>query len=454
MNAHYSDTIFALSTPAGRGGVAVVRVSGAAAFESLQCLTGQPLPTPRMASLRVIKDSQSYLIDHALVLRFVAPHSFTGENIVEYHLHGGRAVVEGMLHALSEQPNHRLAEPGEFTRRAFENGKLDLTEAEAIGDLIHAETLMQRRQAVAQMGGQLAQIYAGWADHLSRALAWLEADLDFPDEDLPDGVADHVRPVILKIEHEIEAHLNDNRRGERLRDGLQLAIMGAPNAGKSSLINVLTQRDVAIVSSIAGTTRDIVDVTLDIGGYPFIIADTAGLRQNIGQTDQDSIEAEGIKRARSRAMQADLCLCVFDATLWPDLDTETYALSQRAGNIMVFNKVDQVDRVILDQISQSYPDAIMISVHSQQGMMGLLDLLLNRAKDMMGNAETPSLTRQRHRHHVQDCLESLKRSHLAPLPEMMAEDIRLALRMIGRITGRVDIEDLLDIIFKDFCIGK
>lgn len=449
---YHQDTIYALSSPWGTAGVAVVRVSGVGAQAGLECLVRRKEIKPRQATFASLYSPvDSHLIDQALVIAFVGPASFTGEDVVEYHIHGGRAVISDLLQTLSGLEGYRMAEAGEFTRRAFENGKLDLTRAEAIGDLIHAETEAQKAQALSQMEGHLARLYDGWRDRLVRVLAHLEADLDFPDEDLPEGVAHAAAPVITQLITEITAHLNDNRRGERLRDGFHVVVIGAPNAGKSSLVNVLAQRDVAIVSEQAGTTRDIIEAHLNIGGYPVILSDTAGLRPDqIGKEGHDAIEGEGIRRALQRAECADIRVLVFDAAELPTLDRHTQDLMS-AGSIVVFNKADL--------FSGPFPaladhNPVIVSVRNNEGIRELTCAIEAEIKSIIGSAETPSLTRERHRIALQDCMGCLERAHQAPLPELMAEDIRLAVRALGRITGRVDVEDLLDIIFHDFCIGK
>ncbi|MBK1836482.1 tRNA uridine-5-carboxymethylaminomethyl(34) synthesis GTPase MnmE [Azospirillum sp. YIM B02556] len=439
-------TIYALATAPGRSSVAVVRISGPGAGSALAALTGRPLPMPRRAVLTKLRNPKTGdALDDALILRFVAPASFTGEDVVELHLHGGRAVVTGVIEALATLPGLRLAEPGEFTRRAFENGKLDLTEAEAVADLIDAETTAQRRQALRQMEGALGKLYDGWRERLTRALAHIEADIDFAEDDLPGGVADAVRPVIAGLAGEIAAHLNDGGRGERLREGLHIAIVGAPNAGKSSLLNALARRDAAIVSARAGTTRDIIEVHLDLGGYPVVLADTAGLREAAA----DEVEEEGIRRARDRAARADVKVAVFDATTLPDLDPATLDLIDR-DTVVVFNKTD------LAKAADLRPDLSPIAVSAQTGagLKLLEDKLTAYSADRLAIGSTPSLTRARHREALTECRESLLRALEAPLPELAAEDVRLASRALGRITGRVDVEDLLDVIFRDFCIGK
>lgn len=451
-----TDTIYALSSAAGKAGVSVVRVSGDRAWISLAKLVQlADLPSPRAALFKKLFHPQTGdTIDQALVIPFKGPASFTGEDVVEYHLHGSIAVVDAFLSALKTFEGHRLAEPGEFTRRAFENGKLDLTEAEAIGDLINAETEAQRLQALAQMDGALSNLYNRWRDELVKALAYVEAVIDFPDEDVPDSETAKAHPAIQKIERELADHLNDNNRGERLRNGIQVAIIGAPNAGKSSLINALAKRDVAIVSPLAGTTRDIIEVHLDLGGYPVIIADTAGLRPD--QITEDgshgTIESEGIRRALKRAEDADIRVLVFDGT---ESTPDKHTLNLINDNaIIVFNKSDadnyKANHSVLGDVK-----AIEISITTGQGLDQLLSALTDNIKSVFTvSRETPSLTRARHRAALEDCRARLQSAVVADLPELMAEDLRLAARALGRIVGRVDVEDLLDVIFRDFCIGK
>lgn len=443
-------TIYALATAPGRSGVAVVRISGPQAGSALAALTGRTPPAPRRAVLTKLRDPRTGdALDDALVLRFTAPASFTGEDVVELHLHGGRAVVTGVIEALATLPGLRLAEPGEFTRRAFENGKLDLTEAEAVADLIDAETTAQRRQALRQMEGALGKLYDGWRERLTRALAHIEADIDFAEDDLPGGVADAVRPVIAGLANEIATHLDDGGRGERLREGLHIAIVGAPNAGKSSLLNALARRDAAIVSARAGTTRDIIEVHLDLGGYPVVLADTAGLREAAA----DEVEEEGIRRARDRAARADVKVAVFDATTLPDLDPATLGLID-ADTVVVFNKTDLATDGNLRPDLSLVLAPILVSAHTGAGLKALEEKLTVFSADRLAIGSAPSLTRARHRAALMECRESLLRALDAPLPELVAEDVRLASRALGRITGRVDVEDLLDVIFRDFCIGK
>jgi tRNA modification GTPase len=439
-----SVTIYAPASAQGRAGVAVIRVSGPDAQRVFALCRPGDIPAPRHATLRhILQPNTGETIDHALLLFFPAPHSFTGEDVVELHIHGGRAVMHGVLQCLQTLPGYRLAEAGEFSRRAFENGKLDLTEAEAIADLVDAETDAQRRQALRQMQGALGRLYEDWRARLTAALAYLEASIDFADEDLPADMVTRKKADIAKLADSIAGHLDDGHRGERVRDGFAIAIVGAPNAGKSSLLNHLARRDAAIVSSIAGTTRDVIEVQLDLGGYPVTIADTAGLRDSV-----DAIESEGIRRAKAKAEQADLKLLVFDGAAWPARDPATLALGD-AKAITVINKSD-----LLDDKRSGDANGFFVSAKTGAGIDVLLAALVTRL-DAHASADTaPPLTRQRHRAALEECLDHLRRAIAAPQLELCAEDLRLATRALGRITGRVDVEDLLNVIFRDFCIGK
>lgn len=419
---------------------------------------GVDLPPPRRAATRTLwgppHAGKREKIDHAMVITFQCPHSFTGEDIVEYHIHGGVVIVRSLLESLARQPHHRMAEPGEFTRRAFENGKMDLTAAEAVADLIHAETEAQQRQALMQMEGGLSKIYDGWKNRLAHILAMMEADLDFSDQDLPDDLLLKIKLDVGDILAEMVAHLNDNRRGELLRDGVKLVVVGAPNAGKSSLINLLAQRDVAIVSPHAGTTRDVIDVHLNLNGYPVILSDTAGLRPGeLGEGAHDVIERAGIERALSRARAADVKIILIDgggintARGAAEAGLELYDSS----SLIVINKCD------LETFSAPLhlPAApLYISAKENRNIDQLLAELGKLIAAKIGLGETPTLTRARHRDSLEHAKSYLMRSITAPLPELAAEDLRLAIRYLGRITGHVDVEDLLDMIFRDFCIGK
>ena len=444
------EAIFALASGAGRAGIAVIRLSGPGSGKALQRLSAGPLPSPRQAtrtSFRCPKNKDTVL-DDGLALWFPAPASFTGEDVVELHLHGGPAVIGAIVDALSGLPGLRPAEAGEFSRRAFENGKFDLTAAEGLADLIDAETDAQRRQAQRQSRGELGRLYDGWAAQLTRAQALTEADIDFSDEDIPDDLLGEALAITADLNRQIAAHLDDGHRGERLRAGLYLAIVGPPNAGKSSLLNRLAKRDAAIVSDIAGTTRDVIDVHLDLGGYPVIAADTAGWREA-----RDSIETEGVRRARERAGDADMKLAVFDAT---DLDTDggldalTLDLID-ADTLVVLNKADLVTSPLPGHIEKC--PAFAVSAKTGSGLDTLLDALQSEAAERMAG-EGAGLTRQRHRSALTTCRQALARAAEAGEPELMGEDLRLASRELGRITGRVDVEDLLDVIFSEFCIGK
>jgi tRNA modification GTPase len=445
-----ADTIFACATAAGRAGIAVIRISGPRSLDALRVLGVAAAPPQRLRRARFLDPQTQEPIDHGLVAVFPGPHSYTGETLAELHVHGSPAVVAALYAVLGQQPGFRLAEPGEFTRRAFENGKLDLTEAEAVADLVAAETAAQRRQALRQLSGELGQLYESWRERLLRALAHIEAAIDFPDEGIPPAVLGEVSATVQQLSDEIGAHLADNRRGERLRDGLSIAILGPPNAGKSSLLNALARREAAITSATAGTTRDVIEVHLDLGGYPAMLADTAGLRES-----GDAIEAEGVRRARARAAEADLKLMVLDATRPEEASAPVRALVD-ADTLVVANKID----LAVDATASAWTDrvgatpALRMSVKTGAGLEALLSRLTEELARRFDVTGAPLITRARHRAALEECLAALRRYDAAALPELAAEDLRLAARALGRITGRVDVEDLLDVIFRDFCIGK
>jgi tRNA modification GTPase len=434
-------TIFALASGVGKAGVAVFRISGSSAKMALSVLAPKKILAPRRATrVRLIDPVSEEVLDEALAIYFPGPASFTGEDVVELHVHGGRAVIAGITEALNSIQDVRIAEAGEFTRRAFDNDKLDLTAAEGLADLINAETAAQRRQAQRQLRGDLGIIYDDWRKRLLKATALFEAEIDFSDEDLPTDLKERVVEQVSEIKSEIINHLDDNGQGQVLREGLHIAIVGPPNAGKSSLLNRLSRRDVAIVSEKAGTTRDVIEVYLELGGYPVIIADTAGLR-----VSGDELEAEGVRRAEERASHADIKLAVFDGAVWPEKDVKTAAIIDK-NTLAVINKSD-----LMDHTTKEYP---VISSKTGDGLEGLLDLLKKEVFDRCYVGAAPALTRTRHRSALSDCCKSLGRFQVALETELKAEDLRLAGRALGRITGRVDVEDVLDVIFSEFCIGK
>jgi tRNA modification GTPase len=443
-------TIFALATAPGRAGVAIMRVSGPDTRRVIATLTGKDVPQPRLATLRALVHEGRH-IDRGLVLFFAAPASFTGEDMAEFQIHGGRAVAARLARAL-ETLGAAPAAPGAFTRRAFENGKLDLTQAEAIADLAAAETEAQAAQALDQANGGLLTLYEGWRARLVAALALMEASLDFPEEDLPDTLLAPVAAEAAALAEEVSLHLADARRGARLRDGIAIAVLGAPNAGKSSLVNVLAARAAAIVSPLPGTTRDVIEVPLDLGGYPVILIDTAGLRDSA-----DPIEAEGIARARARAADADIKLLVFDATVPPD--GETLALVDEKA-LVVQNKSDIVSPHALPPAGEGPGEGpgegnvIVISTLTGDGIAPLLEALTEKLRALAGDQVRPAPTRERHRIHLIEADAALRAYPLAPTPDLAAEELRRAANALGRLTGRIDSEELLDRIFKDFCIGK
>ncbi len=436
-------TIYALASAPGAAGVAVHRVSGPRAGELFARLCHREIPPPRQAVRVTLYDPASgEALDDGLALWFAAPHSFTGEDIVELQLHGGRASIAAALGALGRMDGYRLAEPGEFTKRAFIAGKLDLTAAEGLADLVAAETEAQRRQARRQLAGELGALYEGWRARLLSLLAYQEAAIDFVDEDLPPDMLADAAAQIAALIGDIDRHLADQRRGERLRGGISVVILGAPNAGKSSLLNALAQRDAAIVSSRAGTTRDVIDVHLDLGGWPVILTDTAGLRDA-----DDEIESEGVRRARARAAEADVKLILFDGTAIPD--SHTIDLVDE-NSIVLLSKTD----LHTAAGGVAGQPALAISAKTGAGMPELLARLQAEVAQRMDLSGSPALTRQRHRNSLENCRDSLSVALTASAPELMAEELRQAAQWLGQITGKVGVEDVLDKIFRDFCIGK
>ncbi len=434
------DTIFALASAAGRAGVAVFKVSGPKAGDCVKLLTKREIPPPQRAVLRKFGGTGG-LIDEGLVLWFQGPASLTGEDVAEFQVHGGRAIAEALAGELGALPGCRPAEPGEFTRRAVENGKFDLTQAEAVADLVAAETEAQRRQALRQYDGALGRLCEAWRADLLKALAWSEAAIDFSDEELPAGVIAEARRSAETVRGAMNAHLNDARRGELVREGLFITVIGPPNAGKSSLVNALAGRDVAIVAESAGTTRDVIEVRMDLGGYAVVLADTAGLR-----AASEAVEAEGVRRALARAEVADLVLVLLDGS------------DQNASVNLPENMVNKPILTVWNKVDLPWPlrrGGLKLSLKTGEGLEAVIAALAAAAKERLeGGCDAPLLTRPRHRHALREAATALERAVGARQTELFAEDLRLALRSLGRITGQVDVEELLDTIFRDFCIGK
>lgn len=430
-------TIYALATPPGKAGVAILRVSGPAAPDCVRHL-GCELPEPRVATMLTLKDDQK-ILDQALGLYFKAPHSFTGEDVVEFHVHGSRAIVKAVLLALSKNKDLRVAEPGEFSKRAFLNGKLDLAQAEGLADLIEAETLAQHTQAMRQFSGENSKLFEELRMAILEPLALLEAYIDFPEEEIPESVLSDVKSRITTLKTNLAKLMNDHQVGEKIREGIEIVILGAPNAGKSSLLNALAKRDVAIVSDIAGTTRDMIEVHLDISGYPVTLVDTAGLHDT-----SDSIEKEGVSRAKRRAQNAELKLLLIDSVA--DTESQKQMLAMRDENtLVIYTKSD---------LKKAPKDAIGVSTTSGDGLDALIETLKSQIVNKMGGTPSPLITRTRHRESLQRALDAITRfSPDLPL-ELQCEELRIASHAVGKITGKIEVDDLLDVIFSRFCIGK
>jgi tRNA modification GTPase len=429
------DTIFAVATGAGRGALAVMRLSGPDSGAALDALCGRR-PAARRASLRTLRAADGDVLDEALALWFPAPGSYTGEDSAELHLHAGRAVIAAVADALVGL-GLRPAEPGEFTRRAFLNGRMDLLEAEAVADLVAAETQAQRRQALRQMEGALGALYCDWAARLRLVLAQQEALIDFPDEDLPAETEAAMLGEIAALEADIARHLDDRRRGERVREGLTFVIAGPPNAGKSSLLNALARREAAIVSPMPGTTRDAVEVRLELGGVLVTLVDTAGLREV-----DDTIEAEGVRRARKRAAEADLVIMLRPV----DAVADDAAAAPETGGA-VLEVTSKIDLAVVDALPG-------VSAVTGEGIAALEERLAAVARSLVDGEGPAPLTRERHRAALMAARACLERARDACLVELRGEELRGALRELGRITGAVNVEDILEVIFGRFCIGK
>ena len=442
-------TIYALSSGAGVSGVAIIRISGIGTKEIIQRLIKDELPPPRMAILKKIsKISTSELIDEGLLLWFPGPESYTGEDMAELHVHGSIAVIRSILDQLSNLENCRVAEPGEFTKIAFQNGKINLLKAESISDLISAETEIQRQQAIKIMSGRSSDKFNSLREMLLKILSNVEAKIDFPEDDLPEDIIKNIKKDSEKIRKEIEKILDDQKVGERIREGFKIAIIGPTNAGKSSLLNYLSKRDVAIVSEIAGTTRDVIEAHLNLDGYPVVISDTAGIRES-----KDEIEKKGIKLALKRAEDADLNIIVIEPKSIDFTGFLNDLVSEKS--IIVINKIDLGYKNINHQIEKFNP--IFLSIKNETN----LDELINRIKDKLKNKFVSSnetlITRERHRQSLEACVQNLKNFEEKNSQEdfdKAAEDLRLATRHLGMIVGKVDVEEILGSIFSDFCIGK
>ena len=442
-------TIYALSTGPGISGIAVIRVSGENTVEVVKKITRVKLPSPRVATLtKFNKNGTKELIDEGVVIWFPAPNSYTGEDLAEFHVHGSRAVIDAMHSSISKIKNCRLAEPGEFTKRAFQNGKINLLKAESIGDLVAAETEIQRKQAIKIMRGQTSDKFNSWREKLLKSLSHIEAKIDFPEEDLPKNIINKIKKTSYSVLKEIKKTLNDQKVGERIREGFKIAIIGPTNAGKSSLLNYLSKRDVAIVSEIAGTTRDVIETHLNLDGYPVIVSDTAGIRDS-----KNEIEKKGIKIALNRAEDADLKLVIISAK---NVDITKILKSLLTKNaILVVNKSDLIKGKLNSKFKKY--ENVVISIKKDLNLNKLITKIKNKLKNKFIFSEDILITRERHRQNLINCahhLEKFQKKKSVQDFDKGAEDLRLATRHLGMIVGKVDVEELLGSIFNDFCIGK
>ena len=438
-------TIYALSSGPGISGIAVIRVSGKNTAEVIKKLTGSKLPSPRVATLKKFnKNGKKELIDEGVIIWFPGPNSYTGEDLAEFHVHGSRAVIKAMHLAISKINNCRLADPGEFTKRAFQNGRINLLKAESIADLISAETEIQRKQALKIMSGKSSDQFNLWREQLLKILSHVEAKIDFPDENLPKNIINAIRKTSNNILIEIKKTLNDQKVGERIREGFRIAIVGPTNSGKSSLLNYLSKRDVAIVSEIAGTTRDVIETHLNLDGYPVVVSDTAGIRDS-----KNEIEKMGIKIALNRAEDADLKLVIVSAKNVNFTGVLKGLLTKNA--VLVVNKSDLMKGKFNSKFKKY--EHVLISIKKDSN----LNKLISKIKNKFTTAEDILITRERHRQNLINCvhhLEKFEKKKSAQDFDKAAEDLRLATRHLGMIVGKVDVEELLGSIFNDFCIGK
>jgi len=442
-------TIYALSSGSGISGIAVIRVSGINTSKVIKKLTGSQLPTPRVATLKKFnKNGRKEMIDEGVIIWFPAPNSYTGEDLAEFHVHGSRAVIKAMHSTISKVENCRLAEPGEFTKRAFQNGRINLLKAESIADLISSETEIQRKQAVKIMSGKSSDKFNSWREKLLKTLSHVEAKIDFPEEDLPKKIIKKIKITSNSVLKEIKRTLDDQKVGERIREGFKIAIVGPPNSGKSSLLNYLSKRDVAIVSEIAGTTRDVIETHLNLDGYPVIVSDTAGIRRS-----KNEIEKKGIKIALKRAENADLRVVIVSAK---NVDFNGVLKSLLTKNaILVVNKSDLINGKL--NIKFKKYDHVLISIKDDLNLNKLIKKIKSKLKNKFTTSEDILITRERHRQNLIKCMEYLEKFNKKKSMQdfdKAAEDLRLATRHLGMIVGKVDVEELLRSIFNDFCIGK
>jgi len=443
-----NQTIFALSTLYGKSGVAVFRISGSEALQAIAKLTALNTVsiTARHSYVTALYDVAGNMLDKVVVIYFKAPASFTGEDIVEIHSHGSKAVIASVLDNLGKIENFRLAEPGEFSKRAFYNQKMDLTEAEGLADLIDAETREQQKYALRQMNGELKNLYETWRSELVKVMAYLEAYIDFPDEEIPDNVVSELDNTVFKIRSSIEQHLRQNNCGERLRDGFRVVIVGEPNAGKSSLLNALARREAVIVSDIAGTTRDAIDVYMDINGFPVVFTDTAGLRDT-----KEVIEQKGIEIAYGKAREADLVIALADGQ---NVNQKLFEMLEKDCKDKILYVYNKSDKLSAEQCYNLAKSGIVISAKQQTGIDVLLKIISEKIANQFNAGSGALITRQRYREVLNDVFKCLEQFSLNKSIELAAEDVRMAARSLGKITGVIEVDEILDKIFGSFCIGK